>query len=110
MLALGLLKEELDAGHGGSGFSFADLMADRAGTEFARTAMRDRDSAIALQTWVLNEQNDLNQLMPAADDLPEGLSDAELQDRFDGVNGRRYADMLQDMEKRLCDVPWREAD
>ncbi len=28
----GLLKEELDAGRGGSGFSFSDLIADRAGT------------------------------------------------------------------------------
>ena len=36
--AAGLLKEELDAGEGGSGFSFGDLMADRAGTEFARAA------------------------------------------------------------------------
>ncbi len=38
--AAGLLKEELDAGVGGSGFSFGDLMADRAGTEFARAATR----------------------------------------------------------------------
>ncbi len=36
--AAGLLKEELDADVGGSGFSFGDLMADRAGTEFARAA------------------------------------------------------------------------
>ena len=37
--AAGLLKEELDA-DGGSGFSFGDLMADRAGTTFAEKTER----------------------------------------------------------------------
>ena len=40
-----------------------------------RRAIRSRQ----LQAWVLDEQNDLNQLMPDAEDLPEGLSDAQMQ-------------------------------
>ena len=46
--AAGLLKEELDA-DGGSGFSFGDLLADRAGTTFADVATRDEASATAQQ-------------------------------------------------------------
>jgi hypothetical protein len=38
--AIGIVKEELDAG-GGSGFSFGDLLADRTGTTFAFLATRD---------------------------------------------------------------------
>ena len=45
--AIGLFKEELDAGRG-SGFSFGDLMADRAGTTFALLATRDDAAARAL--------------------------------------------------------------
>jgi hypothetical protein len=46
--AVGVLKEELDA-DGGSGFSFGDLLADRAGTAFADLAIRDEEAARALQ-------------------------------------------------------------
>ena len=77
--ALGVLKEELDAGEGGSGFSFGDLAADRAGTRFAEVATQNRDSALAIQRWILDPDTDLNDLMPAAADLPEGLSDADMR-------------------------------
>jgi hypothetical protein len=43
--AIGIVKEELDAG-GGSGFSFGDLLADRAGTTFALLATRAAASTI----------------------------------------------------------------
>lgn len=45
--AIGLFKEELDAGKG-SGFSFGDLMADRAGTTFALLATGDEATARAI--------------------------------------------------------------
>ncbi len=103
----GLLKEELDSGDGGSGFSFADLMDDRAGTEFARAATRDERSARAIQAWVGDADNDLDQLMPPAADLPEGLSEAAMLEQYGGLKGKRYRQMIQQMEKRLQQVPWR---
>ena len=39
--AVGLWKELTDARRGGSGFSFEDLAADRAGTRFGELAIRD---------------------------------------------------------------------
>ncbi len=104
--AVGLLKEELDAGTGGSGFSFADLAADRAGTEFALQATASRESARRIQSWVLGEITDLDELMPAADDLPEGLSDAELLDQFGGVGGEQYGKMQAEIEQRIRQLPW----
>ncbi len=98
--AAGLLKEELDAG-GGSGFSFGDLMADRAGTAFAEVATRDEDRAAAVQErlaggfWV-------DEYFPRADDLPEGIPDAELQTRYGGVGGPLYRRTAEEIERRVA--------
>ncbi len=108
--ALGLLKEELDAGLGGSGFSFGDLAADRAGTAFASAATQDAESARAIQGWILAEGSDLDELMPEAADLPEEMSDAQMLQRFDAVGGTRYQRMVAEIERRLRKLPWwREA-
>ena len=105
---LGLLKEELDAGQGGSGFSFGDLAADRAGTAFANAATRDARSARAIQDWVLAEGTDLQELMPAADDLREGMSDEEMLRDFDGVDGTRYRQTVAEIQRRVMELPWRK--
>ncbi len=104
--AAGLFKEELDAIDGGSGFSFGDLMADRAGTVFARTATRDEPSAAAIQAWVLAHDRDLNELMPDASDLPEGLTDQQLTEQYGGVRGEQYQKLVENMDKRLSGLSW----
>ena len=98
--AAGLLKEELDAGHGGSGFSFSDLLANRAGTTLAIAATRDEAAARRVQQTLAGPWN-LDRVFPAAADLPEGLSDAELQARFDGLGGDRYQVVIADIENRV---------
>ena len=97
--AAGLLKEELDAGAGGSGFSFADLMADRAGTRFAVAATEDEASARQMQRRLAGAW-DLDDLFPADIDLPEGLRDNDLQD-LGGIGGERYEAIIADIEDRL---------
>lgn len=99
--AVGLLKEELDAGRGGSGFSFGDLLADRAGTLFALAATRDDASARRLQEF-LSGPFDVDDVVPPAADLPEGLSDAELQSQYGGVNGAGYREVVEEIERRLA--------
>jgi hypothetical protein len=103
---LGLLKEELDAGQGGGGFSFGDLAADRAGTEFANAATQDARSAHTIQDWVLAEDTDLQELMPAADDLREGMSDEDMMRDFDGVDGTRYQQMVAEIQRRVMEQSW----
>jgi len=96
--AAGLLKEELDA-DGGSGFSFADLLADRAGTLFGLAATRDEASARRVQEW-LSGGVTLDDVFPPAADLPEGLSDDQLQREYGGVGGARYREVLEEIERR----------
>jgi hypothetical protein len=97
--AAGLLKEELDA-DGGSGFSFGDLTADRAGTSFALAATRDDGAARALQERIAAGFR-VDDFFPDASDLPEGIPDAELQSRYGGVGGPLYRDFAAEIERRL---------
>ncbi|MEA3224541.1 MAG: hypothetical protein U9Q07_01220, partial [Planctomycetota bacterium] len=98
--AAGLLKEELDADIGGSGFSFADLLADRAGTVFAVRATQDKISAHAMQVR-LSRGFLVDEFFPPAADLPEGIPDAELQSRYGGVGGQAYNRLIDEMEQRI---------
>lgn len=52
---VGLYKELLDS-EGGSGFSFDDLVADRAGTKFAHIATLDNKHAVHLQAWFASNE------------------------------------------------------
>ncbi len=96
----GLFKEELDAGEGGSGFSFSDLLADRAGTLFALAATRDEQAARQMQTR-LADGFDLGVIFPEAADLPEGIPDARLESEYGGVGGKEYEAMIGEIERRL---------
>ncbi len=98
--AAGLLKEELDA-DGGSGFSFGDLLADRAGTTFADVATRDEASALRMQQRLAGEFR-VDDFFPLAADLPEGIPDAELQSHYGGVGGPLYRRQVAEIERRLA--------
>jgi hypothetical protein len=97
----GLLKEELDAGEGGSGFSFSDLLADRAGTLFALAATRDEPSARRMQDR-LAAGPQIDEIFPPASDLPEGIPDAKLQTEYGGVGGEKYNQVTEEIERRLA--------
>ena len=99
----GLLKEEKDSA-GGSGFSFGDLLADRAGTTFAQAATRDDASAIALQTR-LAQGFMVDDFFPEAKGLPEGIQDAALQTRYGGVGGEGYERLTTEIERRIASCP-----
>jgi len=96
----GLFKEELDAGEGGSGFSFADLLADRAGTQFALAATRDALCARSMQER-LSQGFAIEEVFPVATDLPEGISSTELRTEYGGVGGVRYEQVVAEIERRL---------
>lgn len=98
--AVGLLKEQLDAGEGGSGFSFADLAADLAGTQFANRATADPDTARALQR-ALAEAWTADDLMPSIDGLPEGLSEREFAEQYGSLADPRFLQVTVDIRQRL---------
>ena len=101
--AAGLLKEELDAARG-SGFSFGDLLADRAGTTFAAVATRDEASAVAVQERLAGGFR-VDDFFPEAADMPENLPDTELQAVYGGVGGEGYQEVLGEIERRVAACP-----
>lgn len=101
--AIGLYKE-IDDARRGSGFSFADLAADRAGTRFGHLAARSAGSARALQAQVMSLGNgDL--LMPAIADLPEGIGEREFARRFGRRDTREYLDLVAEIDRRIAALP-----
>jgi hypothetical protein len=103
--ASGLLKEELDSLSGGSGFSFGDLLADKAGIRFAAAATRSRDSAIAFAQRVAVEI-DPNDFFPPAADLPESLSVEKFRQAIGLVGSPKYQELTREIEKRLDQCEW----
>lgn len=95
--AIGLYKEIEDSRRG-SGFSFVDLAADRAGTRLGELLVR--------QPSMLTERLRQNpRLLPDHDDLPEGLPEAEFLRRFDGPGSPRYQALADAIEQRLDALP-----
>ena len=103
--ASGLLKEELDSLSGGSGFSFGDLLADRAGIRFANAATRSRDSAQAFAERVATEFQ-AAVLFPAQAEFPENLNAEKFRQTIGLVGSPRYQELIREMEQRLDGCEW----
>lgn len=93
---IGLYKEKLDK-ISGSGFSFNDVAADRAGIRFGQRA---RLSAQLLQARVLMG-DDEDYFMPDVADMPQFLTAQEFGDRFTGRNQGAYEAMLVQIDQRI---------
>jgi hypothetical protein len=94
--AVGLTKEVEDA-HGGSGFSFNDMAANRAGMRFGRFALQQPARLQELLARGVDERS----LMPDVADLPEFLSQAEFQRRYQRIGSPGYQRLLADIEDRV---------
>lgn len=101
--AVGLLKELDDAG-GGSGFSFTDLGADRAGVRMGEIATQSATRARQVQEQ-MSRITDESQFMPDFLDLPELMPDAEFKSRYGGVGGPQYQAIADDIERRINQAP-----
>ena len=100
-MAVGIVKELMDATPGGSGFSFVDLTADRAGNLFAVAATRDPDSARATQARIRNGIR-ISDLCPDVRDLPEGISRDEFQAEYGGLGGVETQKIVEEIHRRLA--------
>lgn len=100
--AIGLYKEVRDSERG-SGFSFTDIAADRAGTRFGDLAGNPRRAA-RLQQALADGLGEAD-LMPPARDLPEHMTAAEFKRRFGGVDSPDYARMMAEIEARIARLP-----
>lgn len=99
--AVGLFKE-LDDSRVGSGFSFADLAADRAGVRFAEAATGPRAAQVQ---GMLADGADEALFMPAVKGLPEFTSEAEFERQFGAVGTPRYRQVADEIERRIAALP-----
>ena len=102
--AVGLYKEIEDS-RGGSGFSFNDIAADRAGTRFGELAANDQASARILQNRLTAQVREKD-IMPPAEDLPENMQEAEFNRRFGGIDAPEYKKMMAEIERRIAALPF----
>jgi hypothetical protein len=99
----GLYKELKDA-QGGSGFSFNDLAADRAGSRLGEASTRSRASALKMQKRLAGVR-DAKVFFPAINDLPEFMPQSEFERRFGGVGQPAYRKMVDQIEARIAALP-----
>lgn len=101
-LAMGTWKELADSARGGSGFSYVDLAADRAGV---RAALRASDPAQAKATadW-LAKATETRLLPVAALALSEGMSEAEFAARYANVESAAYDAAVARVDRALAEA------
>jgi hypothetical protein len=100
--AVGIFKE-LNDSRGGSGFSFVDLLADRAGVELAQRAMGpDAEKIQDRMTTHLKESD----YMPDINNLPEGLLELEFKSLYEDLDSRDYTLVNDEIQRRIdaCSV------
>ncbi len=97
--AIGIYKEVADSNHG-SGFSFTDIAADRAGVRFGELATRSAASARKVQAFMAARFEETD-IMPKARDLPEFLNSSELKRRYGSVGSDAYNDVMAEIERRI---------
>lgn len=99
--ALGLSKEVTDAEAGGSGFSFVDLAADRAGTQLIERGLTSDAAFEALVERLSARDLEDRALLPDPRDLPEGLTKQALAASGRDVGTPGYDALVEKMDARL---------
>ena len=88
----------------GSGFSFSDIAADRAGTRFGELATTPSTGIQRLQQMLARGLQEAD-LLPDVRDLPEFMAEAEFQRRFGGIGQPAYLEMIGEIERRIAALP-----
>lgn len=96
---VGWYKEMTDA-NGGSGFSFADMAANRAGIRLARLATSNQKSAKHVQRTAVQGLTE-DDFMPKIDGLPEGVNQRTFTMRFGSPNNADYQRIITHIDHRI---------
>jgi hypothetical protein len=97
-------EKELSDAQGGSGFSFIDLAADKAGTKFGEIATSSPESARKTQQ-AMSKIKDYSDFMPDPTDLPEHMDDAEFKQRYQSVDSDIYQELSKQIDARIAAIP-----
>jgi len=93
--------KELDDSRQGSGFSFADLAADRAGVRFGELASGSPQSA----SWLLmcmSQPIEESDFMPSIDHLPERIQELAFKRTYRDLDSESYRAMEAEIDRRIA--------
>jgi hypothetical protein len=94
----------MDAGPGGSGFSFVDMAANAAGIRFAVLATKNQTMAGSIRKRIQQTQSSF-EFCPPIDGLPEGMTAEEFQNQYGGIGGERSLQLFEEIRNRILDCP-----
>lgn len=97
------VSKEIEDSRGGSGFSFVDIAADRAGTRFgeqAVTAAAAKKIRQKISAGITEKE-----IMPATQDLPESMPRAEFKRRYGSVDALELKKIMAEIERRVAALP-----
>jgi len=97
-------EKELSDAQGGSGFSFIDLAADKAGTRFGEMATSSPENARKIQK-AMSKIKDYSDFMPDPRDLPEHMDDAEFKRHYQSVDSPAYQELSKQIDVRIAATP-----
>ncbi len=97
-------EKELSDANGGSGFSFVDLTADKAGSRFGELATSTPENARKAQK-MMAEIKDYSDFMPEPRDLPEHMNDAEFKLRYESIDSPVYREISKEIDTRISNIP-----
>lgn len=97
-------EKELSDAHSGSGFSFIDLAADKAGTRFGEMATSSPENARKMQRAMAGIK-DYSDFMPDPRDLPEHMNEVDFKQRFESVNSPVYQEISNQIDARISATP-----
>jgi hypothetical protein len=97
-------EKELSDAQGGSGFSFIDLAADKAGTRFGEMATSSPENARKIQK-AMSGIKDYSDFMPDPTDLPEHMDETEFKQRYQSVDSPAYQELSKQIDARITATP-----
>jgi len=103
-LSIGKLKEISDMGKGGSGFSFADLAADRTGIHFTTMAMDASGGATHLQSFLAKADSEKG-FFPDIIGLQEQLSLLKFESEYRDTDSTQYKAVVNEIDRRIRLLP-----
>ena len=89
---------------GGSGFSFADLAADRSGIQFVTLAMDKKGGAAHLQSFMTKASSEAS-FFPDIFGLKEQLSLPEFENEYRDTDSKEYQSTIREIDRRIRLLP-----
>ncbi len=103
-LNIGEIKELYDANEGGSGYSFADLAADKAGLSFSQFVVYSEQKARQAQQMLAGIKEEAV-FFPQINKLPEGLSATQFQQELGNKHSAQYKVLERIIDNRITELP-----